>query len=99
VSAYRTLEITELVWNEWNVEHIARHGLTPPDVEAACTGVHIATDTYKQRVLLIGTTEAGQAITVILDQIEKGQYFPVTARPASRKERQTLVAILGKEAA
>lgn len=97
--AYRSLEITELIWNEWNIEHIARHGLTPAEVEEACAGFHIATDTYKERLLLTGTTQAGQAITIVLDEVEEGRYFPVTARPASRRERQVLAAILGKEAA
>lgn len=96
---YRTLEIKELIWNEWNITHIAPHKLTPSDVEAACTGDHIATDTYSNRILMIGVTQTEEVITVVLDPEGEGRYFPVTARPASRKERQLFINATQKEAA
>ena len=31
-----TIVINALIWDEWNKEHIARHGVTPEEVEEVC---------------------------------------------------------------
>jgi uncharacterized DUF497 family protein len=37
--------------------------------------------------MVIGMTESGRTLVVILDGVELGVYYPVTARPANRRER------------
>ncbi len=44
--------------------------------------------TYDERLLLIGPALNGRMLVVILGPTKKrGVYYPVTARPASKKER------------
>ncbi len=79
--------LRRLVWDSWNVAHIARHEVTPGEVEEVCHGEYIVRQTYDDRLLLIGPTLSGRILAVILDPTKKaGVYYPVTARPASRKE-------------
>jgi hypothetical protein len=40
--------IRRLVWDSWNVAHIARHEVTPDEVEEVCHGEHIASQTYDE---------------------------------------------------
>ena len=75
-----------LVWDEWNREHIARHGVTQGEVEEICHGKHIAIKSYRKRIQLSGKTKRDRAITVILSPedrelklYEGGVYYPVTA--------------------
>ncbi len=89
--------IRRLVWDSWNVVHIARHEVTPDEVEEVCHGEHIARLTYDERLLLIGPTLSGRMLAVILGPTNKsGIYYPVTARPVSKKERNLYKNEMGK---
>ena len=81
------LAITRLRWDTWNVEHIARHSVTPREVEEACAGRFIARATHSGLLLLIGLTRAERVLAVVLAQVEAATWYAITARPASRKER------------
>ena len=87
-----TLTIHRLVWRPHNIAHIARHAVTAREVEEVCRGPFFAIATYAGRELVIGPTQEGRMLTVVLEPLEPGVYFPVTARPASRKERQRYAA-------
>lgn len=80
--------VRRLVWDAWNVAHIARHGVTPGEAEEVCQGPHIIRQAYKGRVMLIGPTSTGRILVVILEREGPETYYPVTARPASRGERR-----------
>lgn len=71
--------------------HVARHGVTPEEVGEVCTGEFVALQSYKERLLLIGPTQAGRTLAVVLepdvDPGGVGIWYPVTARLASREER------------
>jgi uncharacterized DUF497 family protein len=83
------IRINTLIWEDWNVAHLARHDVTPVEVEQICQGSHIVRQGKKGRLLVIGLTKQGRMITAALDPEEKeGVYYPVTARPASKKERR-----------
>jgi uncharacterized DUF497 family protein len=82
------LTVRRLVWDEWNVEHIARHEVTPEEVEQVCQGEPMTSETYSDRLRVVGPTDASRMLTVILAPEGKGVYYPVTGRPASRKERR-----------
>lgn len=81
--------VRKLVWDAWNICHIARHEVTPDEVEEVCRGFTHASRTYKGRLRVIGQTRFGRMLTVILAPVQTEIYYPVTARPASRRERQT----------
>jgi len=71
------------------VAHIARHNVTPDEVEEVSHGPFIARQAYHGRLMLIGPTQEGRMLTVVLgpEPNEGGVYYPVTARPASREDR------------
>ena len=80
--------VRELVWDEWNVSHIARHDVTPGEDEETCQGYAHTISTYRGRLRVIGQTASGRILTVILAPVQVEVYYPVTARPASRRERR-----------
>lgn len=92
------LEIKELVWDAWNITHIARHDVTRDEVEQVCQSDYQSFDAKKGRFILIGTTELGRVLAVVIDpEPEEGKYYPVTARSADRKERRDYFAEKGGE--
>src|SRR5713226_8650143 len=79
--------IRRLAWDAWNIAHIARHAVTPDEVEEVCHNEPVVQQGKKRRTLVFGPTLDGRMLTVVLDSEGTGAYYPVTARPASRKER------------
>lgn len=82
--------IGDLVWDVWNVNHIARHGVVPTEADEVCSNAVIIRQSYADRIVVIGPTNAGRMLTVILEPLDpdtKTNYV-VTARPASRRERR-----------
>jgi uncharacterized protein len=83
------LTIRRLIWDAWNVAHIARHHVIPEEVEEVCHGLPLTSQTYKGRIRVVGPTQARRMLTVILGPTDQqGVYYPITARPADRKERR-----------
>ena len=82
------LRVRRLEWDDWNVAHIARHEVVPDEVEQVCRGLPMTSQTYKRRIRVVGPTQTGRIITVILAPEGEGIYYPVTARPASPRERR-----------
>jgi len=91
------LHIHRLRWDDWNIAHIARHQVTQDEVEEACRGEPVFSQTYKERIRVIGPTSSGRVLTVILDPEGEDIYYPVTARPASRRERRRYRQLKGGE--
>jgi uncharacterized protein len=85
--------VRKLIWDDFNVPHIARHDVTPQEVIELCHGDPVVQEGKKGRSLVFGPTLAGRLLTVVLHDEGEGVYYPVTARPASRRER----AIYAKE--
>ena len=78
-----------LLWDEWNEEHIARHHVTPTEVEDVTFGAPWVLrargrDTWAH----YGQTDAGRYLLVILAQRGAGWYYPVTARDMTDAERR-----------
>ncbi len=67
--------------------HIALHQVTPEEVEEICHGSPLVQQSYSERLVLIGPTLSGRMLAAVLAPEEEGVYYPVTARPASRRER------------
>lgn len=83
------IEIIRLIWDDWNVAHIARHTVLPIEVEEVCHDDPTEERGYNHRILLVGPTRAGRILALVLaPKEEQGVYYPVTARDASRKERR-----------
>lgn len=77
-------------WNEWNIEHVARHGVTP---EAAEEVVQAATTPYPRRIaddkpLVWGASQQGELLQVIFVLDEDGSIYVLHARPLTERERR-----------
>lgn len=91
------ISILNLRWDDWNRAHIARHQVAPEEVEDVCYGDPMVEHGYKGRYRLVGSTHAGRMLAVVLAPEEAGVYYPVTARPASRRERRRYQEAMGEE--
>ncbi len=80
--------IHQLIWDEWNVGHISRHGVSPEEVEEMCRGEHIALQSYGGRLMLLGMARSRILAAVLGPQETEGAFYVVTARTASKKERR-----------
>jgi len=88
------VRIDELIWDEWNVEHIAGHNVEPEEVEEICYGRHLArragSGKYGQtRYRVYGQTHAGRYLFIVLDRREgnEGSFYVVTARDMTEAEK------------
>ncbi len=83
------LHIAHLVWDEWNRDHIAKHGVLPEEVEEVIIGELAVHGTYKQRLQLVGPTLSGRMLSIVIGLVltQPDVYYVFSARPASRKER------------
>ena len=74
------LIVRRLIWDTWNTQHVARHRIIPDEVETVChKNPLVLRGQKKGRLVLIGETEEGRILGVILEAKGKGQYYPVTA--------------------
>lgn len=78
--------VLKLIWDAWNIAHIARHNVIPEEVEQVCHKDPVVQKGKKGRLLIFGPTDERRMLAVILDpEKEKGVYYPVTAYKASKK--------------
>ncbi len=84
------LDVAELSWDEWNLEHTAKHGVSIAEVAEVVFGDAVARQTYKNRLQVIGPTRDGRMLTIIVGPVPRRSrvYDPFSARPASRQERR-----------
>ena len=99
----KKLVIKRLIWDEWNIAHIARHNVIPQEVQEVCERRPVERKGHKNRIFLIGHTEKNRMLTVILNQAEQENvYRPITAYDASKrsiKDYQEEKQLGGEEAA
>ncbi len=80
--------VRELLWNDWNIEHIARHNVSPPEVEEVCYSNPSVSRTRDKTLRVIGQTYSGRVLTIFLAPRGEGSYFVITAREATEAERR-----------
>jgi uncharacterized DUF497 family protein len=93
------VRVARLRWTPINAAHIARHGVRINEVEEVVAGERIVEPGHSGRSVLIGPTASGRMLAVVLEPEGGGVFFPVTARPASRKERRRFETTRGGEPA
>lgn len=82
-----SVDVEELLWNEWNVAHVAKHNVVPAEVEEVCRGSKVANRTYGDRIAVIGPTAIGRLLFIVLVPRGGNTYYPLSARVADKKER------------
>lgn len=88
--------INELQWDDENIEHIARHNVSPQEVEDVCFGFHISRKERGQRYILSGQTSGGRYINVVVERLVKGLFKPITAFEMSENYKRRYRGRLGK---
>lgn len=85
------MRIDRLLWDDYRVEHIARHGVDPEEVWEACEDpFHLAQREGNQRYRLYGQTADGRYLFVVLESVTDTLYRPITARDMTTREKQLL---------
>ncbi len=86
------LTVRMFLWDDCNVAHIARHDVTPEEVQQVCRGDPLVQEIFDHRLRLIGPTEAGRLLTVSLAPWGNDAYYPITAHPANRGQQRLYTA-------
>jgi uncharacterized protein len=81
--------IRKFDWNKANIEHVARHAVTPGEVEEVfANGLSGVVDYARQgerRSSGVGATDAGRRLLVVFT-MRRGRVRTVTAYPARSKQ-------------
>lgn len=87
------MTIDEFIWPEDRIEHIARHGVAPEEVEEACFGkcwVRRAKAEGENPVYyVLGQTAAGRYLFCVVIRFPDGNGYPVTAREMTANEKRS----------
>lgn len=83
------VNITKLIWDKWNTNHISKHKVTPAEAEESLTDKHVVFLVgYSNRVLSLGRSGKRLLTIVLQQQKSKTHYYVVTARDMAIKERE-----------
>jgi uncharacterized DUF497 family protein len=86
------MEIFELIWPEDRIDHIARHEVTPEEVEEVCFGhsliLRAKSEGDNPVYYILGQTLSGRHLFCVVIQFPDSTGYPVTARPMTPKEKR-----------
>ena len=90
------MPISEVLWPEDRVEHIAQHSVRPEEFEEVCFGASLvlrAKATGQHPVYyVLGETDAGRQLFCVVIEFPGGRGYPVTARDMTAKEKRRYAA-------
>ena len=85
------MRISQFLWPDDRVAHIARHGVVPEEVEEACFGKAMARSVESEGpnpvYHVLGETEAGRHLFCVVILFPEAKAYPVTARDMTDKEK------------
>jgi len=88
------MDVVEFEWDDDNVEHLARHRITPEEVEELFDGPTLGrrggTDA-SDRVRILGCTEAGRYLAIICQEKAGDIIRPFTGWDMRQHERDLYV--------
>ncbi len=86
----RPPRIDQLEWDEWNLDHIQKHGVTVTEVAEVPISDAMYQTTYKNRIMVTGPTSSGRMLTIVVGEspYQRYHWYVFSARPASRTERR-----------
>jgi hypothetical protein len=86
------MRIDEFIWPEGQVDHVARHGVTPEEFEQACSGKcrveEVPSKGENPVYYFYGQTEAGRYLFCVAICFPDGNGFPITARDMTPAEKR-----------
>jgi len=80
--------IIDLEWDRGSVKHIAEHEIEPEEVEAVLRGRYLLEHGRWGRYYLLGQTEEGRYLFIVLARKRSGRYRVITARDMMTNERR-----------
>ncbi len=83
------MKIRNLLWDEWNEDHTAKHGINREEIEEVCFSRNIAIKSGKTKMAVWGQTGDGRYVLVILGIREFDDYYPISARDMDEKEKMS----------
>jgi uncharacterized protein len=79
----------EPMWNQRSEEHIARHGVQPWEVEQTLySRPRLHTAGRNGTTLILGTSNTGRHLLVVVSEAADGRDFVVTARDMTNNEKR-----------
>ena len=86
------MKIHNLLWPDERIEHIARHAVTPEEVEEVCFGHSLVLRTKSEGpnpvYYVLGQTDAGRYLFCVVIAFPDGNGYPITARSMTDKEKR-----------
>jgi uncharacterized DUF497 family protein len=86
------MRINRFIWPDERIEHIARHGVTPSEVEEACFGQPLVQRGKSKGenpvYYVLGQSESGRYLFCVVIGFSDGNGYPVTAREMTAKEKR-----------
>lgn len=81
--------VTALDWSEETVAHIARHHVTPDEVESLCFSEEAIIERGRGEDIyyVTGQTDAGRYLFVVVRYLGRGRARAITARDMEKMER------------
>jgi uncharacterized DUF497 family protein len=83
-----TIHVNDLIWDEFNTDHIGKHDVSIQEVIEACGRIVHTEKTKFNRLLMVGITDNKRILSMVLSNKNGDCYYLVTARDASKKERK-----------
>jgi uncharacterized DUF497 family protein len=77
-------------WNEWNIDHIAKHGISPEEVEMAVRGARqpFPKKIEEDKWLAWGRGQGGRFLQVIFVFDPRETVYVIHARPLNEQEKR-----------
>ena len=94
------MQLTRLIWDDWNENHISAHGVSSEEVEDICSSPgRILRRGRAGTYAVFGRTAAGRELIVFLAPRgpQPGTFYPITARAMNFRERRYFRARRGQE--
>jgi len=86
------VKIHEFVWTEDRIDHVSRHGIRTEEVEQACKAPSLVQRAKSEGenpvYYVLGQTDEGRHLFVVVIRFPDGKGYPVTARPMTDKEER-----------
>jgi hypothetical protein len=86
------MKISNFLWPRDRIDHIARHNITPTEVEEVCFGKSFVLKAKRGGSIpvyyILGQTHVGRYLFCVVIHFPDGNGFPVTARPMSENEKK-----------
>ena len=82
------MKIKGVLWDNWNIEHMARHGVSQSEAEELVNHPQLKRRTRNGCYAIYGQTDFGRYLVVIVAPRAEGMVYVVTARDMVEREKR-----------